>query len=197
SRRRRLTLPSRCIDSRTSRRRGIPPRHAGCARSRSRVTPSSCPTRWRCAPAPTPPVRSSRRATGKGRAPCSSASPALPPRRLKQAWQLFLDAGPYAGDRREATDRTAMLALLQQVPGDTFPELGRALLTLARGDSGRAVDSLRLAATRLSGTGRPDILLLAARIAAHLGLEQQRTAVALCDEVVRTGGTGAASCRCS
>ena len=113
--------------------------------------------------------------------------------RLKQAWQLFLDAGPYAGDRREATDRTAMLALLQQVPGDTFPELGRALLTLARGDSGRAVDSLRLAATRLSGTGRPDILLLAARIAAHLGLEQQRTAVALCDEVVRTGGTGAAA----
>ena len=113
--------------------------------------------------------------------------------RVKQAWQLFLDAGPYAGDRREATDRTAMLALLQQVPGDTFPELGSALLTLARGDSARAVDALRLAATRLSGTGRPDVLLIAARIAAQLGPEQQRTAVALCDEVVRTGGTGAAA----
>src|SRR5207248_1723885 len=27
--------------------------------------------------------------------------------RLKQAWQLFLEAGPYAGDHREATERTA------------------------------------------------------------------------------------------
>ena len=113
--------------------------------------------------------------------------------RLKEAWQLFLDAGPYAGDRREATDRTAMLALLQQVPGDTFPELGGALLTLARGDSVSAVAGLRLAATRLPGTGRPDLLLLAARVAARLGPEQQLTALALCDEVVRTGGTGAAA----
>jgi len=113
--------------------------------------------------------------------------------RLKEAWQLFLDAGPYAGDRREATDRTAMLALLQQVPGDTFPELGGALLTLARGDSVSAVAGLRLAATRLPGTGRPDLLLLAARVAARLGPEQQLAALALCDEVVRTGGTGAAA----
>jgi len=113
--------------------------------------------------------------------------------RLKDAWQLFLDAGPYAGDRREATDRTALLALLQQVPGDSFPELGSALLTLARGDSAGAVAGLRLAATRLSGTGRPDVLLLAARVAARLGPEQQVTALALCDEVVRTGGTGAAA----
>ena len=113
--------------------------------------------------------------------------------RLKEAWQLFLDAGPYAGDRREATDRTAMLALLQQVPGDTFPELGGALLTLARGDSVSAVAGLRLAATRLPGTGRPDLLLLAAHVAARLGPEQQLTALALCDEVVRTGGTGAAA----
>jgi len=113
--------------------------------------------------------------------------------RLKEAWQLFLDAGPYAGDRREATDRTAMLALLQQVQGDTFPELGGALLTLARGDSVSAVAGLRLAATRRPGTGRPDLLLLAARVAARLGPEQQLTALALCDEVVRTGGTGAAA----
>src|SRR5256885_13796346 len=63
--------------------------------------------------------------------------------RLKQAWQLFLEAGPYAGDHREATERTAMLALLQQGPGDTFPELGSAPLTLARGDSARAAHALR------------------------------------------------------
>src|SRR5207244_8661934 len=34
--------------------------------------------------------------------------------RLKQAWQLFLDAGPYAGERHDATERSAMLSLLQQ-----------------------------------------------------------------------------------
>ena len=117
--------------------------------------------------------------------------------RLKEAWQLFLDAGPYAGDHREATDRTAMLALLQQVPGDTLPELGGALLTLARGDSLRAVQALQLAASRLAtglGGGRADVLLLAARVAARLGPEpQQLTALALFDEVVRTGGTGAAA----
>src|SRR5216110_3313253 len=68
---------------------------------------------------------------------------------LKQAWQLFLEAGPYAGDRHDATERTAMLSLLQQVPGDSFPELGAALLTLSRRDSGGAVRSLRLAAGKL------------------------------------------------
>src|SRR5690242_1079400 len=43
--------------------------------------------------------------------------------RLKQAVDLFGAAGPYAGDRREATERVEMVALLQHVPIDTFPEL--------------------------------------------------------------------------
>ena len=117
--------------------------------------------------------------------------------RLKQAWQLFLEAGPYAGDHREATERSAMLALLQQVPGDTSPELGSALLMLARGDSAHAVQALRLAAGKLQavegGGGRSDVLLLAGRVAARLGPSQRDTAVALFAEVVRTGGTGAAA----
>src|SRR5256714_1340441 len=102
--------------------------------------------------------------------------------RLKQAWQLFLEAGPYAGDHREATERSAMLALLQQVPGDTFPELGSALLTLARGDSARAVQALRLAAGKLqaveSGGGRGDVLLLAGKGAAPVGAGPGRSAAA-------------------
>src|SRR5437870_5024918 len=53
--------------------------------------------------------------------------------RLKDAQGLFRAAGPYAGDRHEATERTAMLALLQQVPADSFRELGGALLLLAQG----------------------------------------------------------------
>ena len=117
--------------------------------------------------------------------------------RLKQAWQLFLEAGPYAGDRHDATERTAMLSLLQQVPSDSFPELGAALLTLSRGDSAGAVRSLRLAAGKLpaveGGGGRAAVLLLAGRVAARLAPSQPDTAAALFAEVVRTGGTGAAA----
>src|SRR2546429_3743095 len=85
---------------------------------------------------------------------------------MKEAQEMFRAAGPYAGDRRDATERSGVLALLQQLPGDRFPELGSALLLLAGGDSARAVQSLRLAAARLEtrgsgGGGRADILLLA------------------------------------
>ena len=114
--------------------------------------------------------------------------------RLKRAQELFQAAGPYAGDRRDATERTEMLALLQQVPLDSFAELGAALLSVARGDSAGAVAALSRAANRLGPAGgRPDVLLVAGRIAGRLGPEQQRAALALFDEVVRTGGQGAAA----
>ena len=115
---------------------------------------------------------------------------------LKAGADLFRAAGPYAGDRSDATERTAMLALLQQVRRDRFPELGDALLTLARGDSTRAVQALRLTAVQLQtegwGGGAAELLLLAGRIAARPGAgpDAERTAAALFTEVVRTGGTG-------
>src|SRR5205809_6537031 len=117
---------------------------------------------------------------------------------LSDAQRLFRAAGPYAGDQRDAVDRTTMVALLQRVPDDSFPELGSALSLLARGDSLRAVAALRLAAARLAtgesgGGGRPDLLLLAGRVAARLDTLQQGTALALFDEVVSTGGQGAAA----
>jgi len=117
---------------------------------------------------------------------------------LKGAQQLFRAAGPYAGDRRDATERSGVLALLQQLPGDRFPELGSALLLLARGDSARAVQSLRLAAARLEtrgsgGEGRADILLLAGRVAVRLDALQQQTALTLFAEVAGTPGKSAAA----
>src|SRR5438874_1966489 len=120
---------------------------------------------------------------------------------MKEAQEMFRAAGPYAGDRRDATDRSGVLALLQQLPGDRSPELGSALLLLARGDSARAVQSLRLAAARLGpgggggggGEGRAEILLLAGRIAVRLDTLQQRTALALFAEVAGMPGKSAAA----
>jgi len=117
---------------------------------------------------------------------------------MKEAQEMFRAAGPYAGDRRDATERSGVLALLQQLPGDRFPELGSALLLLARGDSARAVQSLRLAAARLEtrgsgGEGRADILLLAGRVAVRLDALQQQTALTLFAEVAGTPGKSAAA----
>jgi tetratricopeptide (TPR) repeat protein len=118
---------------------------------------------------------------------------------LKAAADQFRAAGPYAGQRSDATERTAMLALIQQVRLDSSSTLGAALLTLARGDSAQAVQSLRLAAERLQtagqGSGAAELLLLAGRIAARPGgsPEEERTAAALFADVVGTGGTTAAA----
>jgi tetratricopeptide (TPR) repeat protein len=112
---------------------------------------------------------------------------------LKGAMDAFRVAGPYATDRAAATDRTAMMALLQRVQEPSSPELGAALLTLTRGDSVAAVGALRRAAGRLPVQGgRLEVLLLAGQLAARLGPQQEITAVALFDEVVRGGGEGAA-----
>jgi len=113
---------------------------------------------------------------------------------LKEAIAAFRTAGPYAGDRDATTARTAMLALLEQVDLPESPELGAALLQLARGDSSGAVAALRRAADKLpSGRGRPDVLLVAGRIAARLGAGQEGTAQDLFNEVVQKGGSGAAA----
>ncbi len=111
---------------------------------------------------------------------------------LKAATDAFRTAGPYAGDRDAATARTAMLALLEQIDATRSPDLGAALLVLARGDSSGAVAALRRAGERLGG-GRPDVLLLAGHIAARLGGSQEGTAGDLFAEIVRTGGGGAAA----
>jgi len=112
---------------------------------------------------------------------------------LSDARQLFRAAGPYAGDRRDATERTAMLAVIERVPQEHMPALGNALALLARGDSVHAVSALQAAADQLTPErGRPDVLLLAGRISARLGVEGERLAITMFGEIVGTGGTGAA-----
>jgi tetratricopeptide (TPR) repeat protein len=112
---------------------------------------------------------------------------------LRGAMDAFRLAGPYATDRAAATERTAMMAMLQQIQLESSPELGAALLTLARGDSVAAIGALRRAAAKLPEQGgRLEVLLLAGHVAAQKGQDQEPTATALFDEIVRAGGDGAA-----
>ena len=107
---------------------------------------------------------------------------------LKAAMEAFRMAGPYATDRAAATDRTAMMAVLQRIQAESSPELGSALLTLARGDTASAVAALRRAAYRFPVEGgRLEVLLLAGQAAARAGGDQETTAIALFDEIVRAG----------
>lgn len=79
-------------------------------------------------------------------------------------------AGPFAGDRPEATERTALLALLQPIERDSSPALGQALLALAQGDTARAIAGLGRVAGELSpAKGGAELLLLAGRLAVATG----------------------------
>lgn len=82
-------------------------------------------------------------------------------------------AGPYAGDRAESTQRTALLALLallQPIEEDSLPELGHALLSLEQGDSARAAPAIeRVAAELTPQRGGAELHLLAGRLFAATG----------------------------
>ena len=89
---------------------------------------------------------------------------------LRGAAELFQAAGPYAGDRSEATQRTAMLALIQPLERDSMPELGNALLRLEQGDTAAAITGLERAAGGLEPQeGGAELHLLAGRLASASG----------------------------
>jgi tetratricopeptide (TPR) repeat protein len=106
---------------------------------------------------------------------------------VKGAMDRFREAGPYAGDRAEATERTIMAALLDRIARDTFPELGAALLRLAQGDSVAAAAALQRAAGQLPERGgRLDVLLLAGQAAVGTAAGE-KGAADIFAEIVRTG----------
>ncbi|HYF39657.1 MAG TPA: tetratricopeptide repeat protein [Gemmatimonadales bacterium] len=89
---------------------------------------------------------------------------------IRGAVERFKAAGPYSGDRIEATRRTALLALLQPLEVDTQPALGRALFRLEQGDTAAAVQALeQLASEFPSQHGGAEIGLLAGRLLAGSG----------------------------
>jgi tetratricopeptide (TPR) repeat protein len=86
---------------------------------------------------------------------------------IRGAVDLLKAAGPYAGDRVDATHRTSLLALLQPLERDSMPLLGSALLDLERGDTTRAIAGLERAASELApDRGGAELNLLAGRLAA-------------------------------
>lgn len=89
---------------------------------------------------------------------------------LKGAMERFKLAGPYAGDRADATRRTMLLALLQPLEADTLPALGAALLELEQRDTARAVTGLVAVADELpAARGGAEIRLLAGRLSQARG----------------------------
>lgn len=68
---------------------------------------------------------------------------------LKGATADLIAAGPFPDDRREATDRTSLLAVLQMIETDALPGLGAAYLALVQGDSLRAAGALEAVAAEL------------------------------------------------
>ena len=84
---------------------------------------------------------------------------------LKGSVEAFKQAGPYAGDRADATHRTMLLALLQPIETDSLPALGAALLELEQGDTARAVAELEAVAGELpSAKGGAELRLLAGQL---------------------------------
>lgn len=89
---------------------------------------------------------------------------------IRGAIERLKAAGPFAGDRADATHRTMLLALLQPIEVDSLPELGEAMLLLEQGDSARAASGLEKVAAELPPEkGGAELRLLAGRLAAAGG----------------------------
>lgn len=107
------------------------------------------------------------------------------------AQKRFHDAGPYAGDRDDATARTEALALIARVRNDTVPELGAGLLALQMGDTARAVQRLLDAAPKAGGRGgTADLLTYAGRLAAARG---DSAAIGILTRAIAADSSGASA----
>jgi tetratricopeptide (TPR) repeat protein len=80
---------------------------------------------------------------------------------LKGAVAAMQAAGPYAGSREEATQRSATLALLQPIQQDSQPALGGAFLQLDRGDTTAALSAFeKVSASLPPAAGGAELRLL-------------------------------------
>jgi len=93
---------------------------------------------------------------------------------LRGAFERLQAAGPFAGSREDAAERTALLALIQPIRADSLPALGQGLSALERGDTVTALRALVAVAERLPlGAGGAEVYLLAGRVEAARGRTDQ------------------------
>jgi tetratricopeptide (TPR) repeat protein len=86
---------------------------------------------------------------------------------LRGASDALRQAGPFAGSRSDATERAALLALLQLIEADSVPELGAAFQLLDRGDSTAAAARFEQVARGLpADKGGAELRLFAGRLLA-------------------------------
>ncbi|HEU5358323.1 MAG TPA: hypothetical protein VFU45_04335 [Gemmatimonadales bacterium] len=89
---------------------------------------------------------------------------------LANARRALKWAGPFAGDRAEATERVRLLALLQPIEADTLRALGAGLWALDRGDTVGAVTLLTPLADSLPpGKGGAETAFLLGRVSVARG----------------------------
>lgn len=89
---------------------------------------------------------------------------------LKGASELWKLAGPFAGTREEATERSGLLALIQPIGPDTLAPFGAALRLYDGGDTLGAAKAFEQVGRGLPpDAGRPEVTLLAGRLYAQSG----------------------------
>ncbi|HEV8357572.1 MAG TPA: hypothetical protein VGQ17_12510 [Gemmatimonadales bacterium] len=113
---------------------------------------------------------------------------------LGTASELLAEAGPFTGERADATGRIGLLGLLQLVDSDSMPALGEALYKLERRDSAAAAAALEKVAQSVGPEhGGAELLLLAGRVRAGLGqgAEAERLYRAAVTQAVPAGSAAA------
>lgn len=89
---------------------------------------------------------------------------------LKGASEMWTTAGPFAGTREEATERSGLLALIQPIGPDTLPSFGVALRLFDGGDTLGAAKAFELVGRGLpADAGRSEVTLYAGRLYAMAG----------------------------
>jgi tetratricopeptide (TPR) repeat protein len=89
---------------------------------------------------------------------------------LKGAADLWKIAGPFAGSREEATERSGLLALIQPIGPDTLVSFGTALRRYDGGDTLGAAKAFEQVGRDLpADAGRPEVTLYAGQLYAAAG----------------------------
>jgi tetratricopeptide (TPR) repeat protein len=87
---------------------------------------------------------------------------------------LWKQAGPFAGTREEATERSTILALIQPIADDSAPALGAAFRNLDAGDTARAAAGFEKVGEDLSADGgKAEVLLFAGRLHSARGAAEE------------------------